>query len=415
MKNTVAIILAAGRGTRFKSDYPKVCHTILGKPIVTYVVDALKGAGITKVIAVSGFGNKILKNVLQSTKIVVQKRLLGSGDAVLAAKKALKGFNGDVVVICGDTPLVSAGTIRAVMKRHRQTGADATILTVTLGEPGDYGRIWREAGRVTKVVEAEKIPPGSVLEEVNVGTYCFKSARLFEALSKIRPDNKKREYFLTDVFGILSSEGAKIESVGLEDACEMTGVNTRNDLAESAAVVKGRVMSALMASGVTIEDPASTVIHPGVKIGRDTVIHSNTVIESGVRIGKGCLIGPFARIRPGVTISDKVEIGNFVELVRSHIGRGSRVKHHTYLGDASVGAGVNVGAGTITANYDGKKKHMTVIGDGAFIGVGAILIAPVHIGSRAVVGAGCVVPKNHNVKAGSTVVGVPAKIFKKSK
>ncbi len=413
MKSTIAIILAAGRGTRFKSDYPKVCHTILGKPIVTYVRDALKDCGVARTITVSGFGNKVLKSILKDTKIVIQKKLRGSGDAVLAARGALKGFNGDVVVICGDTPLIRHDTIRAVIDRHKKSGAVATILTVDLKDPGDYGRIWRENGRITKVIEAEKVPEGSIINEVNVGTYCFKAGSLFEAIKKISPDNKKKEYFLTDVFEILSSAGAKIESVKLKDADEMTGINTRNDLAKGTGVIKKRVMDKLMALGVTIEDPASTVIYEGVKIGRDTVIRSNTVIESDVEIGSSCVVGPFARIRPGVLIGDNVEVGNFVELNRTKVGSDTKIKHHTYLGDAVVGKKVNIGAGTITANYDGKNKSKTIIGDSAFIGVGAILIAPVSIGKAAIVGAGAVVTKNHNVKAGATVVGIPAKVYKK--
>ncbi|MCX5685946.1 MAG: DapH/DapD/GlmU-related protein, partial [Candidatus Omnitrophica bacterium] len=213
--------------------------------------------------------------------------------------------------------------------------------------------------------------------------------------------------------GILHNKGKKIESVLAEDAFEAIGINDINDLAEATNVLKNRILRQVMSSGVTIEDPATTIIYPAVFIGRDTVIRPNTLIESDVEIGRGCHIGPFARLRPGVRIGDNVEVGNFVELVRARIEDNTKVKHHTYLGDTTVGKNVNVGAGTITANFDGAGKNKTVIEDGAFIGVGAILIAPVVIGKRATVGAGAVVPKGHNVPAGATVVGVPAKILKK--
>jgi bifunctional UDP-N-acetylglucosamine pyrophosphorylase/glucosamine-1-phosphate N-acetyltransferase len=209
--------------------------------------------------------------------------------------------------------------------------------------------------------------------------------------------------------------GHKVESLIMEDPDEMTGINTRMDLAKAGGIMKKRVLEKVMSGGVTIEDPLSTVIYPGAKIGADTVIHSNTVIESDVEIGRKCHIGPFARIRTGVRLGDHVEVGNFVELVRTRVGLRTKIKHHTYLGDAVVGKDVNIGAGTITANYDGKKKNRTTIEDNAFIGVGAILIAPVKIGRHATVGAGCVVPRNHDVRERSTVIGVPARVYKSAK
>jgi N-acetylglucosamine-1-phosphate uridyltransferase (contains nucleotidyltransferase and I-patch acetyltransferase domains) len=413
MNNTVAIVLAAGKGTRMKSRTPKVLHEILGKPIILYVLDALKAAGIKDTITVAGHGIDLLKEVVKDSRIVEQKELLGSGDAVATARKALEQYSGDVLVICGDTPLVRSDTIKAIIEKHKSSGADLTILTAKLKDPMGYGRIIRDGGgSVQKIVEEEN---ASLYEEgvneVNVGTYCYKAEVLFKALGEVKPDSRKKEIFITDTIEIMYRDQKRIESVEVDDVSEMTGINSRQDLAEATQAMKSRVLAEIMSGGVTIEDPQSTTIYRGVTIGPDSVIHPNTVIQSDVAIGERCHIGPFARIRPQVRIGDGVEIGNFVELVRTTVGSGSKVKHHTYLGDTTVGENVNIGAGTITANYDGKEKHKTVIEDNAFIGVGAILIAPVKIGSGAIVGAGSVVPKNHDVPKGATVVGVPARLF----
>jgi bifunctional UDP-N-acetylglucosamine pyrophosphorylase/glucosamine-1-phosphate N-acetyltransferase len=417
MTNIVAIILAAGRGTRMKSETPKVLHRILGKPIIDYVLESIKGAGVPEIILVAGYGSALLRDAVKDTRIVVQKELLGSGDAVKTVKKAFRNYPGNVLVVCGDTPLIRSETIKGLIEKHTSSGASATVLTAKLSDPTGYGRIARDdAGRVSGIVEQEKTNLyEEVINEINAGTYCFKTADLFRALESVKPNNKKKEIFLTDAIAILKNKGALIESYLAEDPDEAIGVNTRRDLAASSAILKERIAEELMLEGVTIQDPASTVIYPGVKIGKDTTIYSNTVIESDVEIGARCSIGPFARIRPHVCIGNDVEIGNFVELNRTKVGDDTKIKHHTYLGDAIVGKKVNIGAGTITANYDGKSKNRTVIEDGAFLGVGAILIAPVKIGSLATVGAGSVVPKNHNVPKGATVVGVPARIYKKKK
>lgn len=414
MKKTIAILLAAGRGTRMKSDRPKVLHEILGRPMIEYALDAIRGAGVRETVVVAGYGADLLRKKLDGVKIVVQKKLAGSGDAVITARKALGKHTGDILVVYGDTPLIRHETMRDLIAAHRRSGASATLLTVKLQDPRGYGRIVRgDQGEIVKIVEeTEADLYQEVIEEINVGLCCFKAEDLFDALAALRADNKKGEYFLTDVIGILHSRKKAIASAEPHDPDEIIGVNTRKGLAEANRILRGRVADELMASGVTIEDPDSTTIYPGVTIGRDTVIHPYTVIESDVVIGSRCSIGPFARIRPGVRLDDAVEVGNFVELVRTRVGYGTRVKHHTYLGDADLGRDVNVGAGTITANYDGKKKHTTVIGDNAFIGVGAVLIAPVKVGKGALVGAGCVVPRNRNVPAGATVVGVPARLYK---
>jgi bifunctional UDP-N-acetylglucosamine pyrophosphorylase / glucosamine-1-phosphate N-acetyltransferase len=414
LKNTVAIVLAAGRGTRMKSDIPKVLHNIFGKPIISYVLDALKAAGVTRVITVAGYGSDALSKAIDS-KVVIQKKLLGSGDAVVSAKKLLRGYEGRVIVTCGDMPLVSARTIRKLILKHKSSGASVTLATAIVKDPAEYGRIVRDlSGAVSKIVECgnAEIRPGAI-NEVNVGTYCFEAKDLFDALKSVKPDSRKREYFLTDTIEILYKAGKKIESVGVEDPFVMTGINSRRDLAEATLILKDKAINDTMLSGVTVEDPLTTTIYPDARIGRDTIIHPNTYIGPGVEIGRNCHIGPFARLTSSVKIGGNVIIGNFVELVRTVIGDGCRVKHHTYLGDATLGMKVNIGAGTITANYDGKNKNKTVIKDNAFIGVGSVLIAPLVVGKNATVGAGCVVLREHDVPEGETVVGVPAKILEK--
>jgi len=418
MKNMTAIVLAAGRGTRMKSRTPKVLHKILGRSILLYVLDSVASSGVSDVITVVGHGRQEIEAALdgEGVKVVLQKKLLGSGDAVNSARKAVKKGVTDVLVACGDAPLVRAATFKRLMSKHRESGASATVLTATMKDPASYGRIVRDDGRITRIVETKDATPREeAIREINVGAYCFRVKDLFSALSEIGPDNAKKEYYLTDVIEILKKRSLMVESVSAEDESEAIGINTPNDLARASGVMKDSVLSGLMSDGVTIQDPATTTIYPGVKIGQDTTIYPNTVIESDIIIGKKCSVGPFARLRPGTRLADGAEVGNFVELVRTTVGENTKVKHHTYLGDAVVGKNVNIGAGTITANFDGRKKNKTVIGNGAFIGVGAILIAPVRIGDKATVGAGCVVPKGRNVPSGETVVGVPARTLSKGR
>lgn len=414
MKDTIAIVLAAGRGTRMKSETPKVLHNIFGKPIISYVLDSLRGAGITRIITIAGYGSNDLRKSID-TKIVIQKKLLGSGDAVRTAKRLLGGYSGNVVVICGDTPLVTSETIKKLISRHEASGASATLTTIRLKDPSEYGRIVRgPSGEVVKIAEevaADYIE--KAIDEVNVGTYCFRAKDLFDALKNVKPDPRKKELFLTDTVEILRKAGKAVESVTITDADEMIGINSRKDLAEATRSLKNKIIDEMMLSGVTVEDPLSTTIYPDAEIGQDTIIHPNTFIGPNAKIGKRCHIGPFARLTANVNIGRDVIVGNFVELVRTTIGDGCRVKHHTYLGDASLGKRVNIGAGTITANYDGKNKNKTVIKDNAFIGVSSVLIAPIVIGKNSTVGAGCVVLKGRDVPDGKTVVGVPAKILEK--
>lgn len=415
MKEIAAIVLAAGRGTRMKSDIPKALHEIFGRPIISYILDSLRAAGVTDIVTVAGYGSDRLRKAID-TRIVIQKRLLGSGDACAAAKNLLGGYKGNIIVICGDTPLVKSETIRKLILRHKASGASLTLTTAKLKNPTGYGRIVRDAssGSVVKIVEEVKARLyEKVINEVNVGTYCFKAKDLFDSLGKIKSDGQRKEFFLTDTIEILNKAGKVIESIEIEDIDEVMGINSRKDLAEASRVLKNNILDEVMSSGVTVEDPLTTTIYPGVRIGRDTTIYPNTFIGPNVEIGRHCRIGPFARLTAGVEIGDGVIIGNFVELVRTTIGDGCRVKHHTYLGDATLGKKVNIGAGAITANYDGKNKNKTIICDNAFIGVGSVLIAPLRIGRGATVGAGCVVLRGRDVPEGETVVGVPAKILGK--
>jgi bifunctional UDP-N-acetylglucosamine pyrophosphorylase/glucosamine-1-phosphate N-acetyltransferase len=411
MKNIKAVILAAGKGTRMKSNMPKVLHTLCGKPMIQYVVDAARGAGIEDIICVIGHGAEEVRKHLEGVKTVPQKKPLGSGDALNSAGELLEGFEGDLVVLCGDAPLVKEDTIKRLIKAHRDEGNSCTVLTTKMGDPTGYGRISRnDDGAIVKIVEeTEASVYDKAIEEINVGAYCFKCSGLFEILGRIKSGNKKGEYFLTDVVELARKERAKIGSAGTDDSNEAIGINSRRQLAMASKVLYARTADRLMDAGVTIVEPGTVFIDKGALVGPDTVIHPNTVIADGVKIGSGCSIGPFARIRRGCEIGDRAEIGNFVELVRTSIGDGSKVKHLTYLGDAVIGKDVNIGAGTITANYDGKGKYKTRIDDKAFIGSGTVLVAPVKVGKGAVTGAGAVLTKNHDIPPGKVYVGIPAR------
>ncbi len=416
MKKTIAVILAAGRGTRMKSDTPKVLHEILGKPMISYVTGAVSGAAVKDIVVVTGFGSDKVKDFFHGTKVktAVQKRLLGSADAVSAARREISRSS-NVLVVYGDTPLVTKETLKRLIEKHKSSGASLTLLTAVLKNPAGYGRVIRDTGgRIVKIAEESEVREyKKEIREINVGTCIFSQPDLLEALKDIGRDNSRREYYLTDAVKILAARQKKVESISMENLDEMIGINSRVELARATDVMKKRIMEELMVRGVTIEDPATTTIYPDVSIGKDTVIYPNTIIESDVRIGAKCHIGPFARLRAGTRIGDKSEIGNFVELVRTSVAESTKVKHHTYLGDATVGKFVNIGAGTITANYDGRNKNKTFIGDGSFIGVGAILIAPVKVGKKALVGAGAVILRGTIVKDGATMVGVPAKILRR--
>ncbi|MFH1782038.1 MAG: sugar phosphate nucleotidyltransferase [Candidatus Omnitrophota bacterium] len=417
MQKIASIILAAGEGTRMKSSMSKVLHPVCNRPMINHSIDAINSIGIKNIILVVGHKADQVKKALPGFSFVMQKEMLGTGDAVLRTKNiVLKDRSIDsVLVSCGDSPLLTGATLKKVVDKHIATRSGCTLLTAKLKNPTGYGRILRrEDDKVVGIVEELDADIYSkVNEEINVGVYCFKKDMLFDALSKLKPNNKKNEYYLTDVIEILAKTDILVNSVSTDDIDEFLGVNTRKDLAKANHVANIRIMNRLMEEGVTIVDPLNTYIEEGVEVGKDTIIYPYTFIEKNVKIGSRCKIGPSARLRPGTVIDDEVKIGNFAELVRSHVGKHSRVNHQCYIGDTTIGKHVNIGAGTIIANYDGKHKYKTIIEDKAFIGSGSILVAPVKVGKGAVTGAGSVLTKNKNVPPGKIVVGVPARILKK--
>jgi bifunctional UDP-N-acetylglucosamine pyrophosphorylase/glucosamine-1-phosphate N-acetyltransferase len=420
MKNITGIILAAGEGTRMKSAVPKVLHKVGGKPMLTYMLGLFEKLGINKYIVVVGHKAEKVKEILQgkkAVKTVKQQRLLGSADAVWQAKHCFSNFKGNVIIVYGDTPLLSYHSLNKIIYCHQQNRAACTILTAFLKNPTGFGRVVRDGNnRIVKIIEEQDADRyEKTISEINVGVYCFRVKELFSALERIKPNNVKKEYYLTDTIEELVKKKAKVESVCTDDEKEAWGVNSRQDIVRANSIINKRNIEKLISAGVTIVDPVNTYIYGDIEIGCDTIIYPYTIIEGKVQVGRSCLIGPFARLRPGSVLQDNVQIGNFVEIVRSKIGSDSKIKHHSYIGDAVVGKRVNIGAGTITANYDNKTKNPTFIDDEAFIGVGTILIAPVKIGKRAITGAGSVVTKNKDVPAGATVAGIPAHILKKKK
>ncbi len=417
MKDTACIILAAGRGTRMKSPLPKVLHKIGGRTMISHMLEFIKPFSFKPLIIVTGYKGREVAKFCGDAKMVNQKQLLGSADAVMSARNALSKFKGDVVILYGDIPLVKQDTIYDLVAAHKKNSAFCTFLTAKMKDPTGYGRVLRDDnGNIVRIVEEKEASLyDKAIEEINVGAYCFKGQQLFDALKDVENDNKKGEYYLTDIISILRKKNLKVESVGTSGEDEAYGINSKEELARAERILNLRALERFMNDGVTIMDPQNTYIDMNCKIGQDTTIKPFTIIEEDVIIGSGCVIGPFAHLRKGTALSDNVEIGNFVELTRCNIGSRTRIKHHTYVGDAIIGKNVNIGAGTITANYDGKAKNRTVIKDGAFIGSGTIFVAPVAVGKNAVTGAGSVLTKNTSVPDKGVFVGVPARPIKKNK
>lgn len=418
-----ALILAAGKGTRMKSSLPKVLHPVAGKPMVCHVVDAVRQAGIQRVAVVVGFGADQVRAVLDDVIFVHQDRQLGTGHAVIAAAGAIKDSSW-VLVLPGDAPLVTAGTFAPLLAR-RVDDVGAVVLTAVVADPTGYGRIVRDRdGSIARIVEeADATPEQKMIKEVNTGIILFRVEPLLRALEQVRTDNSQGEYYLVDVLPLLAAAGHKIEAVtaGATDVGALVGVNDRIDLAAAEAVMRRRVLDRLMLDGVTIVDPETTFIDAGVRIGADTVIEPFTIIRGDTEIGQRCRIGPgaeiidsrigddcsigrsvleqsrlgnsvtvgpFCHLRAGTDLADGVKVGNFAEIKNTRVDAGSKVPHHSYLGDAVIGRGVNIGAGVVTVNYDGRKKHQTVIADGAFIGCNVNLVAPVQVGREGYVAAG---------------------------
>ncbi|HEX9779596.1 MAG TPA: NTP transferase domain-containing protein [bacterium] len=411
-----AIILAAGEGTRMKSQRPKVLHPICGRPMLFYSLDLAGATGVKQPILILGKGADEIKPVLpKEAQVVIQTKREGTGDAVLAARKLLKGMSGDLLVLYADTPLLRRTTIQKLVESHKKHGAGCTLLTAHLADPSGYGRIVRDEQNVIRgvVEEAEATSQQRAIREINVGPFVCKVPLLLEALANIKPASATKELYLTQALTLLAQmEGVKITTERVPEIYEALGINSRAELARANEIIRQRIITThLSHGGVTIVDPRTTFIDHGVSIGHDTVIHPCTVIETGVSIGRRCTIGPFARLRSGVAISDDSRVGNFVEMVRTKVGHRVRVSHVSYLGDTTVEDDVNIGAGTITANYDGRDKHPTHIGKGALIGSDTILVAPVKVGPGAVTGAGSVILHHQDVAARSRVAGVPARVL----
>ena len=411
-----ALILAAGRGERMNSELVKVLHRAAGQSLVEHVLDSVDEVGAKKVAVVIGTQSNQIRSFLQShpLEFVLQKQRLGTAHAVMQADRQFRHWWGDILVLPADAPCIQGKTLEALIREHRKNGAVATILTADLADPQGYGRILRDGDQVIGIREELDASDGERrIGEINSGIYVFDSRRLFQQLSSIKKNQKKKEFYLTDVIERFVNSNLLVKAYKLDDPNEILGVNTRQELSTVHKIMNAREIQKHMNAGVTILDPDQTSIAKNVKIGRDTVIHPFTWIESDVVIGEQCEIGPFAKIRSGSKIADEVVIGSFVEVVRTKLGSKTLVKHLTYLGDSVVGKKVNIGAGTITANYDGKNKNKTVIKDGAFIGSDTVLIAPVTVGKHAKTGAGTILPARRNVPAGETVFGIPAKVKKK--
>ncbi len=420
--STAALILAAGEGTRMKSLLPKVAHPVLGVPMVRLVVGTAREAGCDPIVLVTGHRSDVVVECVPGETCVLQEQQLGTGHAVMCAEDALSTFDGSLLVLSGDTPLLQVETLERLVCERESSGAGVCLLTAEMPDPAGYGRIVRAADRsVVRIVEQKDCDEAeAAIREVNTGTYCFDARLLFDHLHHLDQHNAQGEFYLTDIVGVLRSQGHAVASVLTDDPDETLGVNTRMQLAEATAVLQGRINRGHMLAGVTMTDPSLVWISPTVTLGRDVVLEpmttlmGETSVEDGVHIGPDCRIsdssigadasvtmsvldgavvgpgakvGPMAYLRPGAALGADAKAGTFVEMKNAVVGEGSKVPHLSYMGDVTIGKGVNVGAGSITCNYDGESKHATVIEDGAFIGSDTMLVAPVTIGEGAVTGA----------------------------
>lgn len=438
MSQTVAVILAAGLGTRMKSKVPKVLHQAAGVPLVTHVLEALKQAGVKDIIIVLGYqGEKVQETLGQGYRYVYQREQLGTGHALLQALPLLQEYSGEnCLVLCGDTPLLRGKTLEKLLQKHQQTGAKATVLTARLADPRGYGRIIKGSQGIKKIVEEKDASAEEkTVQEINTGAYCFDLDRVREGLQKLTPANAQGEYYLTDLIKFLVDKKERVETLLLEDSLEAMGVNNRIQLAEAEAHLRQRILEEQMLQGVTIIDPEHTYIGKMVKIGQDTILYPGVILEGQTVIGEncqigpytrivdsfvgadcsinnsflleskvgcGCIIGPYSYLRPGTELAEMVKVGDFVEVKKSLVGRGSKIPHLSYVGDSVIGAGVNIGAGTITCNYDGKKKHPTIIEDRVFVGSNTNLVAPIKVGAGAYIGAGSTVTQD--IPAGALAI-----------
>ena len=387
----MAIVMAAGKGTRMKSKNSKLVQKIYGKEIVKRAVENAQKAGVHNIVAVVGYMKEQVMGVLGDTvKYAVQEEMLGTGHAVMQAAKYLEGKKGKVLVLNGDVPILRPETLNKLLNKSIENKECATLLTAIYDNPTGYGRIVRdEGGNIQAIVEEkDTTDEQKEIKEINAGIYCFDIESLLEALKEIKPNNAQGEYYLTDVIKIMNSKGLKTGAVIVEDNTEILGVNDRVQLELLTKVLQMRINTEHMKKGVTIEDINTTYIYDDVNIGMDTVIHPNTTIKSGVTIGEDCEIGPNSYIREGCELSNKVKIGSFVEIKKAIIGEGTKVPHLSYMGDCEIGEKCNIGCGTITCNYDGFHKSKTIIGNHSFIGSNTNLVAPVTLGDNTFVAAG---------------------------
>ena len=429
---THIVVLAAGQGTRMKSEVPKVLHELSGRSLIDHVLHAAESLGPASVTVVVGHQAERISQHLDSREnvhVVLQEPQLGTAHALQQSETVLRGKSGTLVLLSGDVPLLTPKTLLRLVETHRRAKAAATVVTATVDRPYGYGRIVRTDGRIVRIVEERDASPAErQIREINGGIYAFDLDPLFDALRGVASQNAQGEYYLTDLVSIYRRRKLVVETLMVTNPDEIRGINSRTELAEVSRIVRQNKNEELMAAGVTLVDPATTYIDPDVEIGADTVIHPGVVIQGHSRVGGACeiqahvrivdstigahvtvnsfclivgssvadgaAIGPFAHLRPESMVGENAHVGNFVELKKTTLGSGSKANHHAYLGDATIGAKVNIGAGTIVCNYDGQTKHRTTIEDGAFIGSDTQLIAPVTVGKGAYVGTGTTVREN---------------------
>ena len=396
MAETVAIVLAAGGSTRMNTKLAKVLHEVCGRPMLAYVLQACRKVGIKRMYVVVGFSADQVKSRFADADDVVwveQKEQLGTAHAVMCCREYLQDFEGQTLILCGDGPLLRSQTLRTLIEKHEAGQSAATLATALLEDPSGYGRIVRDAyGNIQGIVEHLDCTPEQLqIKETNPSNYLFNNQRLLEAIDSIKPNNVKNEYYLTDAISVLISTGHKVEAITAMQPDEAVGVNSRAQLSEASKIMQHRIQARLMDNGVTIVDPANTWIDARAKIGQDTVIEPFTYIHGEVEIGDGCRVRPFAYLRDGTVLERDVVLGVYTEVKNSTLAEGVRARHHSFIGDATVGRNVNVGAGSITANFDGENVNRTSIGDDCYIGSGAVLIAPLELAKGSNVGAGTVV------------------------
>lgn len=400
-KDIKAVILAAGKGTRMKSNTPKVLHQIFGKPLLGYVLDNVKNITNEAFVIVGHHAEEVTEFVeknYSAAKTVLQSPQLGTGHAVSMVCPSLDNFDGQVIILCGDTPLITEKTLTEFIEYHNSNNSDLTVMSTIFENPTNYGRIIRENNNSLKCIVEEKdaTPEQKAVKEVNAGIYCLNWSKIKPAFSQLTSNNAQGEYYLTDIIAWGKKNSLNVNAYILENSDEIYGINSRLNLAEATRIMNERKLHNLMVEGVTIVDPSSTWISEDTEIGCDTIIYPSTYIEGKNKIGKNCKIGPCAHLRGDVEIDDNCKIGNFVEVKKAKIGHNTNAGHLSYIGDSEFGSHINIGAGTITANYDpiSKKKSKTVLKDNVKIGSNTVLVAPVEIGEGTNVGAGSVITKN---------------------